>query len=59
MTGERLVVLSDLAELKDQIDVPRAERAKAEAEDALSRDPDDAEAAAALRRADTRIEVAS
>jgi F-type H+-transporting ATPase subunit epsilon len=59
MTGDRLVVLSDLAELKDQIDVPRAERAKAEAEDALSRDPDDAEAAAALRRADTRIEVAS
>lgn len=59
MTGERLVVLSDLAELKEQIDVPRAERAKAEAEDALSRDPDDAEAAAALHRAETRIEVAS
>ncbi len=59
MTGERLVVLSDLAELKEQIDVPRAERAKAEAEDALSRDPDDVGAAAALRRAETRIEVAS
>jgi len=58
MTGERLVVLSDLAELKDQIDVPRAERAKSEAEDALSRDPDDADAAAALRRAETRIDVA-
>jgi F-type H+-transporting ATPase subunit epsilon len=59
MTGERLVVLSDLAELKDQIDLERAERAKAAAEDALGRDPDDAEAEAALRRAETRIEVAT
>jgi F-type H+-transporting ATPase subunit epsilon len=59
MTGERLVVLSDLAELKDQIDVPRAEQAKARAEDTLSRDPDDADAQAALQRAETRIEVAS
>ena len=42
MTGDDLVILSDLAELKDQIDVPRAQRAKAEAEQALSRDPDDA-----------------
>jgi F-type H+-transporting ATPase subunit epsilon len=59
MTGERLVVLSDLAELKDQIDLERAERAKAAAEDALGREPDDAEAEAALRRAETRIEVAT
>ena len=35
MTGDHLVVLSDLAELKDDIDVPRAQRAKAEAEQAL------------------------
>jgi F-type H+-transporting ATPase subunit epsilon len=59
MTGDHLIVLSDLAELKDQIDVPRAQRAKAEAEQALARDPDDAEAQEALLRADTRIKVAT
>ena len=59
MTGDNLVVLSDLAELKEQIDVPRAERAKAEAEQALARDPEDDEAQAALARAETRLEVAS
>jgi F-type H+-transporting ATPase subunit epsilon len=59
MTGDHLVVLSDLAELKEQIDVPRAQRAKADAEQALGRDPEDAEAQAALRRAETRIKVAT
>ncbi len=59
MTGDHLVVLSDLAELKDQIDVPRAQRAKAEAEQALARDPEDLEAQAALKRAETRIAVAT
>jgi F0F1-type ATP synthase epsilon subunit len=59
MTGDHLVVLSDLAELKEQIDLPRAQRAKADAEQALARAPDDAEALAALRRAETRIEVAT
>ena len=59
MTGDHLVVLSDLAELKDEIDVPRAQRAKGEAEQALSRDPEDEEAQAALKRAETRIEVAT
>jgi F-type H+-transporting ATPase subunit epsilon len=59
MIGTRLVVLSDLAELKEHIDLARAQRAKQEAEAALARDPDDVEAQAALQRADTRIEVAS
>ncbi|HXY92864.1 MAG TPA: ATP synthase F1 subunit epsilon [Acidimicrobiia bacterium] len=59
MTGDRLVVLSDLAELKEQIDLPRAQRAKAEAEQTLGRDPDDADAQAALQRAETRIAVAT
>jgi F-type H+-transporting ATPase subunit epsilon len=59
MTGDRLVVLSDLAELKEQIDLPRAERAKADAEQALARDPDNVDALAALQRADTRIQVAT
>ncbi len=58
MNGEKLVVLSDLAELKDEIDVARAEQAKATAEAALATDPDDTEAAAALARAETRLKVA-
>jgi F-type H+-transporting ATPase subunit epsilon len=58
MNGEKLVVLSDLAELKDDIDVPRAERAKQNAEAALAADPDDTEAQAALARAETRLKVA-
>ena len=59
MNGEKLVVLSDLAELKDDIDVPRAEAAKQTAEAALAADPDDAEAQAALARAETRLKVAT
>jgi F-type H+-transporting ATPase subunit epsilon len=59
MNGEKLVVLSDLAELKDDIDVPRAEAAKRAAEEALARDADDVEAKAALNRAETRLKVAS
>ena len=58
MNGEKLVVLSDLAELKDDIDVPRAEQAKRNAEAALAADPDDTEAQAALARAETRLKVA-
>jgi F-type H+-transporting ATPase subunit epsilon len=58
MTGDHLVVLSDLAELKEQIDVPRAENAKRVADEALVRDPDDEEAQAALARAETRLKVA-
>ena len=59
MTGDHLVVLSDLAELKDQIDVVRAENAKRRAEEVLARDPENAEATAALARAETRIKVAN
>jgi F-type H+-transporting ATPase subunit epsilon len=58
MNGEKLVVLSDLAELKDDIDVPRAEQAKQAAEAALAADPDDEDAQAALARAETRLKVA-
>jgi F-type H+-transporting ATPase subunit epsilon len=57
--NDRVIVLSDVAELPDQIDVPRAEVAKAAAEAALVADPADAEAEAALRRANLRLEVAS
>ena len=56
MTGDQLVVLSDLAELKEQIDVPRRSGPKRKREQALGRDPDDLEAQAALKRAETRIQ---
>jgi F-type H+-transporting ATPase subunit epsilon len=59
MNGEKLVVLSDLAELKEEIDVPRAENAKLVAEEALARDPDDEDAQEALARAETRLKVAA
>jgi F0F1-type ATP synthase epsilon subunit len=52
-------VLSDLAELKENIDVERAERARATAQEALSRDPYDEAAQAALARAETRLAVAA
>ena len=57
MSNDHVVVLSDLAELKEQIDVPRAEAAKRAAEELLARDPENAEAQAALARAETRIRV--
>ena len=56
--NNRLVILSDVAELKDQIDVDRAKEAKRRAESALQSDPEDEEAKAALRRAEVRLQVA-
>jgi F-type H+-transporting ATPase subunit epsilon len=52
-----VTILSDVAELRSQIDVDRARAAKDQAEAAL-RDGDDTEAAAALRRATVRLTVA-
>ena len=43
----------------EQIDVPRAQEAKARAEEALGRDAEDVVAQAELARADTRIHVAT
>ena len=53
----RVTVLSDVAELSPDIDVERARRAKDAAESGASAGDDDkaAEAAAALRRANTRL----
>lgn len=51
-------LLTDVSEATDSIDVERATRARRAAQDALAQDPDDAEAAAALRRAELRLEVA-
>jgi F-type H+-transporting ATPase subunit epsilon len=53
----RVIILSDVAELASQIDVNRAREAKDRAE-AQIRQEHDAECEAALRRAHVRIEVA-
>lgn len=55
---DHVIVLSDVAELPEQIDVARARAAKARAEEALRRDEHDEEARAALARANVRLEVA-
>jgi F-type H+-transporting ATPase subunit epsilon len=54
---DRVTVLSDVAELPEQIDVVRARTAKEKAEAAVASDPDDMEAAAALQRAELRLQV--
>ena len=54
-----ITILSDVSEAKDEIDVSRAERALAEAEQALSADADDARAAYDKARAEVRIRVAA
>ena len=58
VSNDRVTVLSDVAEVSSQIDEARARAAKERAEEAL-RGGDDEEAAAALRRADVRLEVAT
>jgi F-type H+-transporting ATPase subunit epsilon len=55
---DRVIVLSDVAELASDIDTTRAQAAKARAEAALSANADDEEAQAALQRAEVRLEVA-
>jgi F-type H+-transporting ATPase subunit epsilon len=57
VSGDRVTILSDVAEMASQIDVQRARRARDRAEAAL-RDQQDEEAEAALRRAQVRLEVA-
>jgi F-type H+-transporting ATPase subunit epsilon len=58
VSNNTVTVLTDVAELPDQIDVTRANEAEARAEAALASNPDDAEAAAALERAHARQAVA-
>ena len=57
VSDNRVTILSDVAELSDDIDVARAERALAEAERAMQLD--DAEGDARLRRARLRVELGS
>jgi F-type H+-transporting ATPase subunit epsilon len=56
VSQDRVSILSDVAELADQIDAERARRAL-EAAETRSRAEDDAEAEAALRRARVRLEL--
>jgi F-type H+-transporting ATPase subunit epsilon len=59
VSNDRVTLLSDVAELPEQIDVARAQRAKDTAEATLRSDSDDEEAKAALARAEVRIDVAT
>jgi F-type H+-transporting ATPase subunit epsilon len=58
VSNDRVTILSDVAELTEQIDVARAQAALETAEAALRTDATDAEALAAKRRAEVRLEVA-
>jgi F-type H+-transporting ATPase subunit epsilon len=55
VSDNRVTLLSDVAELANDIDVARAERALAEAERAMN--ANDAEAEARLRRARLRVDL--
>jgi len=56
VNDDHVKILSDLAELKSQIDVDRARRAQERAEAAI-RTQDDADAEAALHRAQARLKA--
>ena len=58
VSRDHVVVLSDIAELPDQVDVPRAQAAKDRAEAALAANPDNEEAAGSLARAVLRLALA-
>jgi F-type H+-transporting ATPase subunit epsilon len=58
VSNSKVTVLTDVAELPEQIDVARAEQARERAQQALAANADDEEAAAALERALVRLEVA-
>jgi len=59
VANDRVIVLSDIAELAAGIDRGRAERSKADAEAQLAVDPDDERAAEELARAELRLEVSA
>lgn len=58
VSNNEVSLLTDVAESADQVDVERAQQAVANAKAELAKIPDDAEAVAALRRAELRLEVA-
>jgi len=59
VSGDSVILLSDVAEAADQIDTERARRARDRAETELRSDPESEEWKAALLRADVRLEVAA
>ncbi|MGH9119506.1 MAG: ATP synthase F1 subunit epsilon [Acidimicrobiales bacterium] len=58
VSNDRVTVLSDVAELPEQIDAERARLAKENAEARLREAADDVEAADAITRAELRIRLA-
>jgi F-type H+-transporting ATPase subunit epsilon len=58
VSGDSVILLSDVAEAADHIDADRARRAQERAEPELRSDPDNDELKAALQRAEVRLEVA-
>ncbi len=58
VSHDRVIILSDVAELSSDIDTERARLAKERAEERLRQDADDEDAQNALERAEVRLEVA-
>ena len=58
VSHDRVIILSDVAELSSDIDTERARLAKERAEERLRHDADDEDAQNALERAEVRLEVA-
>lgn len=58
VSGDVVTILSDVAELPEQIDVERARAALARAEEVLKASPGDEKATAAATRARLRLQVA-
>src|SRR4051794_6852893 len=56
VSNNTVTVLTDVAELPEQIDVARAEQARERAQQDVAANADDEEAAAALLRAEVRLE---
>ena len=59
VSGDHVTILSDVAELPEQVDVVRARTAQENAAQRVAADADDAEAVDALARAELRLEVAA
>jgi F-type H+-transporting ATPase subunit epsilon len=58
VSHDTVTILSDVAELPEQIDTVRAHTAKERAAEEVAREPENEEAQAALARAELRLEVA-
>jgi len=59
VSDDRVVVLSDVAELPEQIDIARAQAAKEKADAAINANAEDDVARADLARAELRLDVAA